>query len=151
MLVSILLVDKADTFRAPIAKFILKKILKDKNLTSYFFVDTAALHGEHEGKDLTDDAKRELKQNQVPFYLHESKRVKNSDYEKYDFIVTMEDSQIKELINLFGGDNDMKIRKLLDFAYDSHDIEYPKNGDFSGCFADLQIGCQALLDDILEK
>ena len=150
MLVSVLFIDKADTFRAPIAKFVLKNMVKEKNLNPYFFIDTASVNDKYEGKDLTSEAKEQLELNQIPFYVHESKRIKKSDYEKYDYILTMEDRQIKELINVFGGDPNNKIQKIMDFAYDSHDIDYPKNGDFSECFQEIQTGCQSFLDNILE-
>ncbi len=151
MLISILFVDKADTFRAPVAKFIFKNIIKAKNLTSFFYVDTSAISDIHEGEDMIDDAKKVLSQNQIPYYMHESEKVKKSDYEKFDYIVTMEESQKVELINVFGGDNEFKISKLLDYAQDSHDIEFPKNGNYDDCYNDLALGCQALIDKILEK
>lgn len=151
MLISILFVDKADTFRAPVAKFIFKNLIKSKNLSSFFFVDTAALSEIYEGEDMTQDAKNVLSNNQIPFYMHESERIKNSDYEKYDYIITMEEDQKTQLINIFGGDNEYKITKLLDYVQDSHDIEYPKDGNYDECFNDLDAGCHALIDKILEK
>jgi protein-tyrosine phosphatase len=151
MLINILFVDKADTFRAPVAKFIFKNIIKSKNLSSFFFIDTAGLSELHEGEDMIDDAKNVLNENQISYYMHESERIKNSDYERFDYIITMEESQKVELINIFGGDNEYKISKLLDYVDDSHDIEFPKNGDYSECYNDLAIGCQALVDKILEK
>ncbi len=151
MIVSILFVDTYNTSRAPMAKFVLKNLIKEKNLTSYFFVDSAGMDAEN-GIDMDEKTKAILTQNQIPYYEHESKQVKKEDYDKYEYIVAMDKEDCDELIKLFGDDPNSKVIRLLDFGYDNHDIENPdKTKNYEDCYQDIVTGCNGFMDSLLEN
>ena len=67
-------------------------------------------------------------------------------YEKYEYLIGMDDRNISNMIRIAGGDPAHKIYKLLMFADDPGDIADPwYTGEFGRTYEDIVRGCEGLL------
>ena len=88
-----------------------------------------------------------LKENNIPFTEHFADRLKKEDYEKYDLFICMDESNIKNTLNIFGNDPKNKIVKLL-----TRDVKDPwYTGNFIETYEDIDVGTDNLLKKIINK
>ena len=129
--------------RSPMAEF----ILKAKNNGNYY-VESRATSYEEEGNDMHFKAKEILRLNNIPFTKHKAKRLEENDYEKFDYFICMDDSNVKNTINIFGHDNQNKVFKL-----NKENVKDPwYTGNFHETFNDLNKGInRILIGDLHEK
>ena len=73
------------------------------------------------------------------------------DYKKYDYIVVMDELNMKNIFKIIGSDPDGKVAKLLSFAGSDKDVADPWYTDnFDETYDDILTGCKALIN-ILRK
>ena len=127
--------------RSPMAEFIMKDIVKNRGLTSYY-IESRGTSYEEEGNDIYPPAKRLLDSKNIEYNSHKATRLEKDDYNKFDYFICMEDSNINNCLRIFGEDKDNKIKKLL-----IRDISDPwYTGNFSKTYDDLVEGINNLLD-----
>ena len=74
------------------------------------------------------------------------------DYEEYDYIIGMDDWNMRNLNRMLHNDPDGKMYKLLSFAGREDDIADPwYTGNFDVTYDDVREGCAALLQHILNS
>ena len=136
--------------RSPMAEFIFKKLVADKNLSDYFIINSCATSTEEIGNSIYPPAKRELTKMGVPFTDHRSVQLKKSDYESYDMFVVMDSANYRNTLRIFGEDKQNKVSTLLSHAGQNRDVSDPwYTGDFTTCYNDILLGCTAILNKIL--
>ena len=78
--------------------------------------------------------------------------MKLEDYNKYNYIIGMDNSNIINIQRIVGEDSDKKIYKLLDFSNNPRDIADPwYTGNFEITFNDIVEGCNGFLKYLKEK
>ena len=91
--------------------------------------------------------KDKLDEKGIPYIKHKAKRIEKQDYEKYDYIIGMEESNIRNIKRIVGNDKDNKIYKLLDFSKNPRDIADPwYTGNFTVTYQDIVEGCTGFLE-----
>lgn len=76
-----------------------------------------------------------------------SSLLKKEDYGKYDYIIGMDDSNIRDMKRILGGDPEKKIYKLLSFADDPGDVADPYyTENFDVCYDDIMRGLGGFLE-----
>lgn len=71
------------------------------------------------------------------------------DYDKYDYIIGMENSNIRNILRIVGEDKDNKVHRLLDYSDNPRDIRDPwYTGNFDETYSDIVEGLEAFLDKI---
>lgn len=149
--ISVLFVCLGNICRSPMAEFVMKKIVSDRNMSERFFIASAATSREEEGNQMHYGTRRKLSEKGVPFEQHFATVIKRSDYEKYDYIIGMDSSNIRNMLSFFGGDREGKIKLLLSFTDDERSVADPwYTGDFDKTYDDIILGCTALADSIEE-
>ena len=74
------------------------------------------------------------------------------DYEKYDYLIGMEQRNVKNMLRILGGDPEQKVYRLLDFSESPRDIADPwYTGNFDRTYEDIYEGCQGLLEEVTRK
>ena len=153
-MVKILFVCLGNICRSPMAEFIFKDIIKEKGLDDMFFVDSAATSSYNERYKLgvDPDAQEVLKKHNIPFYNRISRQIRKEDYEKFDYIIAMEQQNLRGILSITGADKDKKVSRLLDFSKTPRDIADPwYYGNFDGTYDDIKYGCQEFLEYILKN
>ena len=75
-----------------------------------------------------------------------------ADYNKYDYLIGMEASNIRNILRIVGSDSRHKVYKLLQFAGSERDIADPwYTGNFDVTYNDIHEGCTALLEYLLKN
>lgn len=103
--------------RSPMAEFIFKDRLKKLGLEDLYEVTSKALSNEEIGNDIYEPAKRCLKQHGIPYERHYASRFTLSDYDYYDKIYVMDDSNMY-LIKRMTDDPEGKIELLNGYIED---------------------------------
>lgn len=134
--------------RSPMAEAIMKEIIKEKDLESLFLIDSKATSYEELGNPVYYLAKEKLEEKGINNFYHRSQVFEKKDYSKYDYIVAMDDNNVKSLLGIVNDDSKNKIRKLLP----NHNIADPwYTGNFELTYQEIKKGCLLLLDEITEK
>lgn len=146
-MIKVLFICHGNICRSPMAEYIFKKLIKDAGIEEYFEVDSAATSREEIGNDIYPPAKKCLMEHSVPFEIHYARQITKQDVEYYDYIIAMEDYNIKNLERMFG--QSYKFKRLLDFTDTPGNISDPwYTGDFEIAYAEIEKGCRAFLEEI---
>lgn len=141
----ILFVCLGNICRSPMAEFIFKDIVNKNNKTKQFYIDSAATSYEEVGNGMHYGTIEKLTQKGTPYTYHKARRITKQDYNKFDYIIGMEEKNIRNIINIVGEDTEHKIYKLLDFSNNPRDIADPwYTGNFEVTYNDILEGCTEL-------
>ena len=147
----VLFVCLGNICRSPMAEYILKDMVKKKGIENRFYISSAATSYEEIGNDMHYGAKDKLDEMGIPYTKHKARRIEKQDYEKYDYIIGMEERNIQNIIRIVGNDKENKVYRLLDFSKNPRDIADPwYTGNFTVTYNDIVEGCTGFLN-YLEK
>lgn len=151
-MIKILFVCHGNICRSPMAEYIMKDMVRYRQLEEQFYIDSAALSTEDLGQGMHEGVKAKLESVGVPYDEKKKARMMTSqDYATFDYIIAMDDVNIRELRTLFNGDPEEKTYKLLEFAGKDKDIKDPwYTGDFDDTYDDILVGLSGLLKCIKE-
>lgn len=149
-MIKIMFVCLGNICRSPMAEFVLKELVRRKNLEEKFVIESSATSLEEIGSDVHYGTVRKLNSVGIPVEHRKARKLTKEDYDKFDYIIGMEESNIKNIIKIIGEDKKGKVFKLLDFSENPRDIADPwYTGNFDKTYNDILEGCQALLNKIL--
>ena len=74
------------------------------------------------------------------------------DYDKYEYLICMDEENFADMNRITGGDPERKERKILEFAGSFKDVDDPwYTNDFDTAYKDIYRGCQALAEKLAEN
>ena len=142
----ILFICHGNICRSPMAEFILKDMVGKAGRAGEFEIASAATSTEEIGNDIYPPAKRILTQKGIKFNSRQARQFTKKNYDYYDFIIAMDENNLRNLKRMLGEDNEHKISLMMDHAGKHRDVADPwYTGDFETTFIDLVEGCEALL------
>lgn len=145
-MINVLFVCHGNICRSPMGEYILKDMVRRAGLAEGFWIASAATSREEIGNPVYPPARRELGRYGISCEGKTAVQVTAADYERYDYILYMEEYNRPGLMRILGADPAGKCRRLLDFTDCPGDIDDPwYTGDFSGVFRQITQGCEAFL------
>lgn len=151
-MIKVLFVCHGNICRSPMAEFVFRDFVKKREFENDFFIDSAATSSEELGNDMHIGTKKKLSEEKIPYTGHIARKITLADYEKYDYIIGMDENNIRNMIRIFGSDKDSKIYKLLDFSGNSRDIADPwYTGNFDQTYDDVVNGCNGFFEYLIKN
>ena len=149
----ILFICHGNICRSPMAEFITKKIVKDLGKENEYEIASAATTEDAIisgiGHDIDVRSQRVMNEHGIPFNHRQARKMVKSDYEKYDYIIGMDEENFFDMNHISAGDPDRKEYKLLSFAGSMMDVDDPwYTGDFEAAYQESYRGCEALIKKI---
>ncbi len=146
-MIKVLFICHGNICRSTMAESVMTHIIKQNGLEEQFIVASAATSTEEIGNPPHYGTVRKLKEVGIPLIPHRAVQMTRKDYEAYDYLIGMDDANIRNMKRIAGGDPDGKIYKLLEFADSNASVADPwYTGDFEVTYRDVLKGCQGLLD-----
>lgn len=146
-MIKVMFVCLGNICRSPMAEFVLKDLVRKENLSEKFYIKSSATSSEEVGNGVHFGTIRKLNQMNVPIENRKATKLTKEDYEKYDFIIGMEDYNVRNIIRIIENDSDNKIYKLLDFSKNPRNIADPwYTGNFDKTYEDILEGCKCFLE-----
>ena len=147
----ILFVCHGNICRSPMAESLMKELVKEKGLENEFYIESAATSTEEIGNGVYPPVKRILKARGIDCSAKYARQMTRADYDKFDYILGMENKNIANILRIVGEDKENKVHRLLDFSAKPRDITDPwYTGDFDITYYDVEEGCSKFLE-YLEK
>ncbi|MCD8348144.1 MAG: low molecular weight phosphotyrosine protein phosphatase [Lachnospiraceae bacterium] len=132
--------------RSTLAQSVFAHMVQEQGLSEAFYIDSMATSTEEIGNPPHRGTVRKLREVGIPLVPHRAKQIKWSDYETFDYIIGMDEWNIKNLKRMLRGDPEHKIYKLLSFSGSGRDIADPwYTGDFDTTYDDVLEGCSSFL------
>ena len=147
----ILFVCHGNICRSPMAKFVMKDLVKKAGLVSQFHIESAATSREEIGNPVYPPARRKLAEYGISCDGHAARQLTNADYEKYDLLIGMDSANLRNMQRIYSGDPDGKLHLLMDYTDRPGDVADPwYTGDFEATWQDVLEWCQGLLHELME-
>ena len=151
-MIKILFVCHGNICRSPMAEFVMKDMVRKAGLENRFVIESKAARRDELGNDTHYGTRAKLRQMGIPFAKRRATLLDRSDYDAYDYLIGMDEENMRDMLRLFGGDPNGKIYKLLRFADEDRDVADPwYTGNFDETYEDVLKGCTALLRMIGKK
>ena len=145
-MIKVLFVRHGNICRSTMAESVLTHMVKQRHIDHLFEINSAATSREEIGNPPHHGTVNKLRQVGIPLIPHRAVQMTKADYEKYDYLIGMDDWNIRNMLRIAGSDPDHKIRKLLSFTDSERDIADPwYTGNFDETYDDIIEGCEAFL------
>ena len=129
----------------------MKELVRDRGLENDFYIESAATSREEIGNGVYPPVKRILTARGIDCSMKRARQMTRADYDRFDYIVCMDENNMRNMTRI-AVDTQGKYSKLLDFTGNPHDVADPwYSGDFSTTENEIEKGCKALLEYILNK
>ena len=101
--VKILMVCHGNICRSPLAQSVMTYLVKERNLFERFQIESAATSREEIGNPPHPGTVRKLREEGIPLIPHRAVQMTRADYETYDYLIGMDDWNIRNMERIAGG------------------------------------------------
>ena len=134
--ISVLFVCLGNICRSPAAEAIFLKLIEDKNIKHKFIVDSAGTGSWHVGKKADSRMRMAAKLRGINI-LSKARQIENNDFQNFNYILTMDNSNFENVINLKNRETSSEIAKVMkiqEFAsrFDLSEVPDPYFGGEDG-------------------
>lgn len=138
------------------AEFIFKDMVQKKGLADLFYIASAATSTEEiwngVGNPVYPPAREELAKHGISCKGKRAVQITKNDYGKYDYILGMDQWNMKNMMRILRTDPDSKVKLLLDYSERPRDIADPwYTGNFTLTYSDIVEGCESFLQYLEEN
>ena len=145
-MIKVLFICHGNICRSAMAKYIFEDMLEKRGISSLFTVDSAATSREEIGNPVYPPARKKLAEHGISCAGHSARQVTKADYEENDYLIVMEDYNIRNLKRIISDDPEEKVHKLLEYDGSGKDIDDPwYTGDFETTYKEIVSGLEGFL------
>lgn len=152
----IMFVCHGNICRSPMAEFVMRDLAMKAGRANEFRIASCATTAEEIGNPVHPGTRRVLAAHGIACVGKAARQVRRDEYKGWDLFVAMDDENVRDLVRVFRGDPQGKVRKLMEFASAdaagagrgaARDVADPwYTGDFEATWNDVLAGCRGLLD-----
>ncbi len=156
----ILFVCHGNICRSPMAEFVMKEMISKcaDSRCADFEIASAATSTEEIGNPVYPPARRMLASHGISCSGKTARQMTLRDYEYYDYIVLMDRNNLRNLRWILPAEiyekecaGNGKVSLLMDWTGNSRDVADPwYTGDFTATWNDVNAGCRAMLEKLLQ-
>lgn len=148
-MIKILFVCHGNICRSPMAEFLLKDIVQKRGVADDFYIASAATSTEEIGNPVHYGTRNKLAQYGISTTGKYAVQLRRDDYDKYDYLLGMDEWNIRNMLRILKQDPEKKVHRLLDFSDNPRDIADPwYTGNFDVTYQDIMEGLEAFLKTI---
>jgi len=148
-MIKILFVCHGNICRSPMAEFVMKELVRRAGREKDFLIESAATSREELGNDMHYGTRQKLREMGIPFTRRAARQITYADYDRYDYLVAMDDENVWYMNRCWSQDPKHKIVRLLSYAGKTRDIADPwYTGNFDQTYEDILEGCTAFLESL---
>ena len=138
------------------AEFFFKDMVQKKGLADLFYISSAATSTEEiwngVGNPVYPPAREELAKHGISCKGKRAVQITKNDYGKYDYILGMDQWNMKNMMRILRTDPDSKVKLLLDYSERPRDIADPwYTGNFTLTYSDIVEGWESFLQYLEEN
>lgn len=118
-MIKVLFVCHGNICRSPLAEFYFKDLVSKHNLSAEFHIESAATSYEEIGNPVHPGTRKKLAEAGISCVGKTARHMEKADYREFDYLIGMDQANIRNMMRIAGGDPERKIYKMLEFAGDS--------------------------------
>ncbi|MBQ9646362.1 MAG: low molecular weight phosphotyrosine protein phosphatase [Prevotella sp.] len=128
------------------AEFVMKDMVAKAGMADRYFIESAATSAEEIGNEVYPIAKQKLAEHGISATGKTARQMTAADYLRFDLIIGMDCSNMRNMRKLCGNDPSGKLHLLMDFTSRPGDVADPwYTRDFEATWRDVEEGCQGLM------
>lgn len=152
----ILFICMGNTCRSPMAEGYIHQLISDNNLTQVVHVDSAGTHSSRLGSPPDPRAVKVSKANNFNIEHIRSRKLEPEDAKKFDYILVMDQENLKNVLEMFPKEYHSKVKLLLEYgpARDDKTIKDPYSGsssDYIDSFNLIKEAVEGFFDIIVKE
>ena len=148
-MIKVLFICHGNICRSPMAEYILKDMVRKNGLENKFYIESAATSYEEIGNPVYPPARAELAKHGIGCKGHAARKLVKADFEEFDYLIAMEEYNLRNIRREFGEALAKKVSLLLDYTDMPGDIDDPwYTGSFDVTYNEIVMGCEGFLATI---
>ncbi len=130
----------------------MKQMVSDRGLSEYFEISSAATSTEEIGNPVYPPVRKVLASHGLSCKGKTARQITKNDYFYYDYIIGMEQYNIRNMRYIFPADTENKIHLMLDFTDNPRDVSDPwYSGRYEEAWNDINTGCKAFIEKLIAE
>lgn len=153
-MIKVLFVCLGNICRSTMAEFLFRDMAEKAGCGSRFYIESAGTSSEEAGNPVHRGTREVLGRIGIDCSKKRARKLTAEDYEKFDYLIGMEQSNIRSMERICGGDKAHKMSRLLEhtpvnYARRGQDVADPwYTGDFEATYRDVKAGCEGLFSEL---
>ena len=124
----------------------MKQLMMDAGMEDQFYIESAATSTEEIGNPVYPPARRKLAEHGISCAGKTARQITRQDYQKFDYLIGMDDANLRNMKRFYNNDPEGKISLLMDYTNRPGSVADPwYTGDFEATWIDVLEGCTELL------
>lgn len=145
-MINVLFVCHGNICRSTMAESVFTDLVNRRGLSKKFAISSAATHADELGNPPHYGTREKLRRENVPLVPHRARLLTRDDGEKYDYIIGMDEENLRHMKRILGTAYEGKNSLLLDYSSHPRAIADPwYTGNFDATYDDVREGCEAFL------
>ena len=151
-MINVMFVCLGNICRSPMAEFVFKDYVKKMGKESEFYIESSGTSNEEFGNPVHYGTVRKLNDEGIRMTDRTARKLTKEDYEKFDYILGMEERNVYSIYGIVGNDRAGKVARLLDYSSKPRDIADPwYTGNFDKTYTDIVEGVEAFYEYLVDN